>query len=321
MEYSPINSRIWAKLGSCGAYGIAALELAKQYDNIAVLTADVCNYSGLDRFKEQYPQYFYNLGIAEQNMLGVAAGLAKEGFIPFVSTYATFATMRCADQVRVNMGYMKFPIKLIGLTSGLSVGILGATHICIEDIAVMRSIPNIVILSPADCTETVKAILASAKINKPVYIRLTGTMNNPIVYKEDYNYEIGKSIVLKDGKDITILATGSMVANALKAADIIEENNLSVKVIDVHTLKPFDKQILLDNCNSKLIVTVEEHSIFGGLGSIVAENLSAIENTPKHLIIGIADKYEHAGEYSYLIEKYELTPKQIAEKILLKYKG
>lgn len=321
MEYTPMNSRILSKLGSCGAYGMAALELPEISDKIAVLTADVCNYSGLDRFKEQHPDLFYNIGIAEPNMVGIAAGMAKEGLIPFASTYATFASMRCADQVRVNMGYMKLPIKLVGLTSGVSVGILGPTHICIEDLAIMRSIPNIIILSPADCFETVKATIAAAKNNAPVYLRLTGTMNNPPVYKSDYEFEIGKSITLKEGTDITIIATGSMVYNSLKAAEILEENQISTKVIDMHTIKPLDVSAIRVCYNSKLIVTVEEHSILGGLGSAVAEILAQDRDKPQQLIIGINDKYEKAGDYNYLIEQYELKPEQIADKILTTYKG
>ena len=318
MEYSSTNFRIWSRLGSCGAYGIAALELPKFIKNFAVLTADVCNYSGLDRFKEKYPQYFYNVGIAEQNMIGIAAGMAKEGIIPFASTYASFASMRCADQVKVNMGYMNLPIKLIGLTSGLSVGILGPTHICIEDVAVMRSIPNVIVLSPADCTETIKSVFASAIINSPVYIRLTAPMNTPIVYKEDYNFEIGKAVKIKDGKDISIIATGTMVQNSLKVAEILEQRGISVKVINMHTLKPLDKETVIECCNSKLIVTIEEHSIFGGLGSAVAEILTSLKNKPRQLIIGIQDKYEHDGEYKYLIEKYGLSSEQIANRILEK---
>ena len=190
----------------------------------------------------------YNTGIAEQNMIGIAAGFASEGFIPFASTYATFASMRCADQVRVNMGYMKLGVKLIGLTAGLSVGILGATHMSIEDIAVIRSIPNITILSPADCTETIKAILAASENRDPTYIRLTGGMPSPIVYSEDYNFSIGKMITLRDGNDVVVFATGTMVYNSIKASELLEKQGISVKVIDVHTIKPLDKETIIQNC-------------------------------------------------------------------------
>ena len=321
IEYTQLNFKIWSRLGSCGAFGIAVMELASINDNVLALTSDLCTFSGLDRFRETYTDRFYNFGIAEQNMVGVASGLAKEGFIPFATTYATFATMRCADQIKVNMGYMKLGVKLVGLTSGLSVGILGPTHMCIEDLALMRSIPNIVILSPADCTETVKATIAAAEINTPVYFRLTGAMNNPMVYKEDYNFEIGKAITLKEGNNISIIATGTMVYNSLKAAELLEQQGISVKVINMHTIKPIDKKAIEEACNSQLIVTVEEHSRIGGLGSSIAEELAPKKNKPPQLIIGISDEYKHAGEYQHMIEQYGLEPEQILEKILSVYKG
>ena len=303
-------------LGSCGAYGMAMEDLAKENKNIIALSADLCSFSGLTRYAQNFPSQFFNVGIAEQNMVGIASGMAKEGLIPYVNSYAAFLSMRCADQINVNCGYMNLPVKLVGLTSGLSVGILGPTHICTDDIAIMRAIPNVVILSPADCLETVKCVQAAAKINTPVYLRLTGTMGNPIVYKQDYDFEIGKAVTLKDGCDIAIIATGTMVNNSMKAAKILEESGISAKIINVHTIKPMDIETVKSCLNTKLIVTVEEHSIYGGLGGAVAEVLASEENKPKHLIIGISDEYKHAGEYKYLIEQYGLTSEQIAQKIL-----
>lgn len=320
MEYTSANIRLWSRLGSCGALGQAALELPKLNDKVVFLTSDLCYYSGLERFKNEYPDRLYNVGIAEQNMIGVAAGLAKEGFIPFATTYGTFAAMRCADQVRVNMGYMQLGIKLIGLTSGLSVGILGPTHISIEDIAVMRSIPNMIILSPADCTETVKAITAAMQIDSPVYIRLTGTMPNPIVYKEDYDYEIGKMITVKQGEEVIIYATGTMVYQALKASDLLEEKGVFAKVIDVHTIKPLDKETIKENCRAKLIVTVEEHSVYGGLGSAVNDCLAELNLKENVHMLGIRDCYDHAAEYSYLVKKNQLDAEGIASSIINKLK-
>lgn len=313
MEFSKSNIRLWSRLGSCGAYGQAALELAKTDDRVVFTTADLCFYSGLERLKAQFPDKLYNVGIAEQNMIGIASGLASEGFIPYASTYATFAAMRCADQVRVNMGYMQLGVKLVGLTAGLSVGILGATHMSIEDIAVMRSIPNMTILSPADCTETVKAILAASENSNPTYIRLTGGMPNPIVYQEDYDFQIGKSIVLREGKDIVVFATGSMVYNALRAAELLEEDSLSVKVINIHTIKPIDKEAIFQNLNYAHIFTVEEHSVIGGLGSAVAELIS--ERRANLHLMGIKDQYDHAADYNFLIKKNQLDPLGIANTI------
>lgn len=314
--FTSANIRTWSMLGSCGAFGMAALELPEIDDKIVILTADLCTFSGLERFRGKFPDRLYNVGIAEQNMVGVAAGLTKEGFNAFATTYATFASTRSCDPVRVNMGYMGFGIKLVGLTAGLSVGILGATHMSVEDVAIMRSIPNITVISPADCTETVKATLAAAQQDGPVYLRLTGGMNNPVVYKEDYDFQIGKAITLREGDDIAIIASGSMVYQSLEAAKILEKQGLSASVIDMHTIKPLDTAVL-DRAfvRSKLIVTVEEHSVIGGLGGAVAEYKSKQKNTPVQLTIGIEDYFPHAAEYGFLLEECGLTAPQIAQKI------
>lgn len=320
IKVNPINIRIWSKLGSCGALGIAANELAETDEKIVFLTADLCNYSGLERYSKNHPDRFINLGIAEENMIGVSAGMAKRGFRPYCSTYGTFASMRCADQVRVNMGYMGLNIKLIGLTSGLSVGILGATHISCEDLAVFRSIPGITILSPADSFETIKAIIAANSIDGPCYIRLTGPMNNPIVYNEDYNYEIGKAITLKEGNDVGIIATGTMVYNALQVAEKLKADGIECAVIDMHTIKPLDLNAIDSLKKTKLIVSIEEHSIYGGLGGAIAEYISSKQGFPPLQIMGLADKYPHAASYDYLIEKYGLSVDKIYQRIIEKYK-
>ena len=316
MKFSPANIRMWSRLGSCGAFGIAAMELPEIDENTVICTADLCFYSGLERFKNKFPDRLYNTGIAEQNLLGIAGGLAKEGSNVFATTYASFATTRALDQVRVNMGYMQLPIKLVGLTSGLSVGILGATHMSIEDLAIMRAIPNITILSPADCTETVKATLAAAQFSGPVYLRLTGPMNNPTVYKEDYEFQIGRAIRLKEGTDVAIIATGTMVYNSWKAIEILEAQGISCSLIDMHTIKPLDVQAIESVKNHRLIVTVEEHSIIGGLGSAVAECKAGMRSCTPMLMLGIADSYAHAADYQQLIKKYELTSEDIANKIV-----
>lgn len=320
MIFDKMNIRMLSFLGSCGAFGLACEELAKD-KNTVVLTADSCSFGGLIRYAREYPKQYYNVGIAENNMIGIAGGMAKEGLIPFASTYATFIATRCMEQIKVNMGYMNLPIKLVGLASGLSVGILGPTHICLEDIAIMRVIPNVIVLSPADCVESVKAVMWASKVNAPIYLRLSGTMGNPSVYKEDYDFEIGKAITLKEGLDIAIIATGTMVYNSLKAAKILEENNINAKVINMHTIKPLDIEAVKKCYNARLIVTVEEHSKIGGLGSAVAEVLALDKEKPQQLIIGTDDIYQKAGEYGYLLEQYGLKPEQIAEQILNTYKG
>ncbi len=315
LMFTPREIRTWSMLGSCGAFGIAATELPNIDDKCVILTSDLCTFSGLERFKAKYPTKFFNVGIAEQNMIGIAAGMAKEGFIPFATTYASFASSRCMDQVRVNMGYMELGIKLVGLTSGFSVGILGGTHISIEDIAVMRSIPNITVISPADCTETVKAVIASAKKENPIYLRLSGTMNNPIVYKEDYKFEIGKAITLREGEDVVIVATGTMVYNSLKVAELLEEKGISCKVVNMHTIKPLDVDAIHAACDAKLIVTVEEHSIIGGLGGAVAELLSESEIHPPLLRLGIYDEFKHPSTYENMIINSELNIESVFSKI------
>lgn len=306
-DFSPVNIRMWSMLGPCGAFGQAAMALPELDNRAVVLTSDLRTFSGLDRFASKFPDRLYNLGIAEQNMVGVAAGMAKEGFVPFATTYATFASMRCADQVKVNMGYMGLPVKLVGLTAGYSVGALGATHMSLEDIAVMRSLPNITILSPADCTSVVKVTLAAARIAGPVYLRLSGTMNNPIVYRSDLEFEVGKAISLRDGEDVAIIATGSMVHPSLKAADILRGRGVSVAVVDMHTIKPLDVEAIVRLAEKKLIVTVEEHSRIGGLGSAVAEVLAPMRNHAPQLILGTNDQYPHAAGYQKLLTDQGLT--------------
>ena len=316
IAFNPMNVRIWSMLGSCGAFGQAALELPEVDDKIVMLTSDLCVFSGLERFKVKFPDRLYNVGIAEQNMVGVAAGFAKEGFVPFATTYATFASMRCADQVKVNMGYMGLPIKLVGLTAGFAVSALGATHMSLEDLSVMRSIPNVTVLSPADCTATVKAVIAAATCPGPVYLRLSGPMPNPIVYKGDCPFEIGRANTLRDGTDVAIIATGSMVYPSLKAAELLEGDGISAEVIDMHTIQPLDENAIDHALGRKLIVTVEEHSVIGGLSSAVAERLACCSCHPRLMMIGHEGRYPLAGAYTDLIRQDGLDAESIHRKII-----
>ncbi len=316
-QLSKQTSRIFSMLGTCGVFGTAMCDLAEEEPDLAVVTADLCFYSGLERFKTAHPDMLYNVGIAEQNLVGVACGLAKEGFNTYATTYASFAATRALDQVRVGMGYMQLPLKLIGLTSGFSVGILGATHISIEDIAIMRSIPNIIILSPADGFETYKAIMEASRIDRPVYIRLTGTMNNPVVYREDYEFSIGKVVPLKEDGDIAVIATGTMVYQAQKAVELLQNMNINCRLYDMHTIKPADERFIRKlAAEVKAIITVEEHSVRGGLGSVISEVLAQMRHKPPQCMIGAADEYCHAASYEYLLDKYGLTAGQIADKVI-----
>jgi len=211
---------------------------------------------------------------------------------------------------------MKQKICMVGIASGLALGTLGYTHCCIEDVGILRSIPGITIISPADSLETVKALEAAVKSENPSYLRLTGASNNPIVYNKDYKFQIGKSITLKEGKDITIFCSGAMVHKSLEAVKILESKNISVKVVNMHTIKPIDEAAIKEACNSKLIVSVEEHNVIGGLGSAIAEYKSSLAQSPKLLILGIKDTYSAGGDYKFLLEKHRLSPEKIAEDII-----
>jgi len=314
------NIKIWSTIGSRATLGMAALELAKEIENLMVLTCDVSTSAGLDRYKKTYPDKYLDVGIAEQNLIGVAAGLASENFNVITTTFAPFQTMRCCEQIKVNLGYMNQKVCLVGIASGLALGTLGFTHCCIEDIGVLRSIPGLTIISPADSLETVKALEAAVKHNGPTYVRLTGTSNNPIVYTKDYDFKIGQSIKLRDGNDVSIFCTGTMVHASLEAAKILKKEKISCKVINIHTIKPIDKKAIESSCDSNLIVSIEEHNIIGGLGSAVAEHLSKLNKKPKQLFLGIDDIYGKGGEYNFLLEKHGLTPKKIVDEILLNYK-
>lgn len=316
IAFNPMNVRIWSMLGSCGAFGQAALELPEIDDRVVVLTSDLCVFSGLERFKGKFPDRLYNVGIAEQNMVGVAAGFAREGFIPFATTYAAFASMRCADQVKVNMGYMGLPIKLVGLTAGFAVGALGATHMSLEDVSVMRAMPNVTVLSPADCTAAVKAVVAAATCPGPVYLRLSGPMPNPIVYKGECPFEVGKANVLRDGTDVTVIATGSMVYQALRAAELLEGDGVSAEIVDMHTIQPLDENVISRASGRKLVVTVEEHSVVGGLGSAVAEQLARLPRHPRLVRVGHEGRYPLAGSYADLIRQDGLDAEGIRRRVV-----
>ncbi len=320
MEVNEKNIKIWSTIGSRATIGIAALDLAKEIENLMVLTCDVSTSAGLDRFRKTFPEKYLDLGIAEQNMIGVAAGLASEDFNVITTTFAPFQTMRCCEQIKVNLGYMGQKICMVGIASGLSLGTLGFTHCCIEDIGVLRSIPGITIISPADSLETVKALRAAVKSEKPSYLRLTGSSNNPIVYNKDYEFKIGKSIILKEGKDVTIFCNGSMVYQCIEAAKILETKNISCKVVNMHTIKPIDKLAIEEACSSKLIVSVEEHNVVGGLGSAIAEHKSSLKKSPKQLFLGVKDTYTKGGNYKFLQEKHRLISDKIVEDIFLNIK-
>jgi len=316
MEITSKTARQWARLGPRGVYGQAILAIAPEHDNLMVMSADLASSSGLERFRTAHPEKFINAGIAEQNMVGVAAGLAKEGFNVFASSFSPFIAMRASEQIRMNLGYMELNVKAVAIGSGIGMGFLGNSHFGIEDVAVMRSIPNITVVSPADCAEVVKLVKAAANYKGPMYIRLTGSANCPIVYSDDYEFEIGKSITLNEGKDVTLIANGSMVYQSIKAAELLSEQGISASVINMHTIKPLDTeklQYLVEQ--GKPIVTIEEHSKIGGLGSAVSEFLSPLGSGVKHLTIALPDAFIKTGAYDYMLKDQGLDAESVSQKI------
>jgi transketolase len=311
------NARIWSRLGSRGVFGQAVLSIGDIYPELMVLSADLGNSSGLNRFKTAFPEKFINIGIAEQNMIGIAAGLAKEGCNVFATSFAPFIAMRSAEQIRMNLGYMELNVKAVAIGSGVSMAFLGNSHYGLEDAAVMRSIPNITIVCPADCSEIVKTVYAAAQFKGPMYIRLTGAINNPIVYTQDYNFTIGKAVTLRQGSDVAIIANGTMVHESIEAAKLLETQGISVSVINMHTLKPLDTSAIdTAMLSSKLLVTVEEHSVVGGLGSAVAEYTSRLRNRPPQLTLGLPDAFVKAAEYEFMLDRHGLVGFKIAASII-----
>lgn len=317
MDINEKKIKLWSAVGPRATFGLAALEFAKEFEDLMILTCDVSTSAGLDRFKNQFKEKYLDCGIAEQNMIGIASGLVSENFRVITTTFAPFQTMRCNEQIKVNLGYMKKNICMVGIASGLVLGTLGYTHCCIEDIGAIRSIPGLTIISPADSLETVKSIRAVLKAKIPAYVRLTGGSNNPMVYKNDYDFKIGKSIVLKDGNDVVIYCSGASVYRCLEASEILEKKKISTKIVNMHTIKPIDADEIKLNCKkAKLLVTVEEHNIIGGLGSAVSEVMSSLERPPKKLSLGVKDTYGKCGDYNFMIEKHRLSSDKIVEDIL-----
>jgi transketolase len=311
-----LMARTYSRLGQRGSvFGMAVLDAVKRDPKHLVITADLALLSGLDRFGKAYPDHLINVGIAEQNMLGVAAGLAAEGFKPIVTTYATFITLRSCEQIRHYLGYMKLKTMVVGSGAGLIQGFSGNTHYSLEDLSVMRTIPGMTVFSPSDAMQAVKAFEAAQSLQQAVYIRLSGGLGCPIVYKQDYSFEIGRPIVVLEGNDLVIFATGMMVAASLKAAEVLAAQGVKARVVDVHTIKPMPMEILDQLQGVRLAVTVEEHSVIGGLGGSVAEKMSEAGCAVPLLRLGIQDRFSQVGDYEYLLTDNRLQPEQIATDI------
>ncbi len=289
---------------------------------MVVLDADVSTSTKTSEFRKVFPARFFQIGIREQNMIGIAAGMATVGLIPFASTFAVFATKRACDQVSISVAYPRLNVKINGSYGGIPTGKAGATHQSVQDIAIMRSMPNMTVIVPADGVETEKAVFASAEMEGPVYIR-TVRCPVPVIFKEDYHFRIGKAVVLREGDDITLISTGMMTPKAISAAEILSREGINARVIHMPTIKPIDKEAILESAEkTRAIITIENHSIIGGLGGAVAEVLT--ESCPTILKrIGIRDHFGESGDNEAIFSKYGMNTENIVEtaKKLLEGRG
>ena len=297
------------------AYGEALVKLGKVNKDVVVLEADLSKSTMTAYFKKEFPERHINVGIAEADMIGTAAGIATTGKIPFASTFAHFAAGRAFDQVRNSVAYPQLNVKICPTHAGVSLGEDGGSHQSVEDVALMRAIPGMVVLSPADAVETEKMVFAAAEYKGPVYVRL-GRLNIPVLFDENYKFEIGKAATLREGNDVAILATGLMVSEALEAAKLLEEKGIKARVVNVSTIKPLDTETVLKAAKEcKFIVTSEEHSVIGGLGSAVSEYLSEVHpaKVVKH---GIQDVFGQSADGETMLTNYGLRAKDIVETVL-----
>ena len=302
------------KIATRDSYGNTLVELGKEHDNLVVLDADLAGATKTGVFKKEFPERHIDCGIAEGNMAGIAAGLATCGKVPFMSSFAMFAAGRAFEQVRNSIGYPHLNVKIGATHAGISVGEDGATHQCNEDIALMRTIPGMVVINPCDDVEAKAAVRAAYEYEGPVYLRF-GRLATPIINSEDYKFEIGKGVKLKEGTDVTIVATGLMVAASLEAAKNLEADGINAEVINIHTIKPLDEDIIVESAKKTgKVITVEEHSLIGGLGSAVCDCLSA--KYPVSVSkIGVEDVYGHSGPAVELLKEFGLDAEGIYNKI------
>ena len=297
------------------SYGEALLELGKENGNIVVLDADLAGATKTGIFAKEYPDRFFDMGIAEQDMMSTAAGLATCGKIPYASTFAMFAAGRAYDQIRNSICYPKLNVKICATHAGITVGEDGATHQMIEDLSLMRTIPNMTVMTVSDDTQTKWAVKEISQIDGPVYLRLS-RLATPIIYDENYEFKIGKAVQFGEGTDGTIFSTGVTVAESLKAQEILKEKGINVRVIDIHTIKPIDKDIIVKSAQeTNKLISIEDHNIIGGLGSAIAEVLT--ELYPKQFTrMGIPDTFGKSGKAEELMKHFKITAEDIVEKFL-----
>lgn len=307
-----VNIEFENKKATRESYGEALEEIGVEDLKVVVLDADLSGATKTNIFGKKCPERFFNMGIAEQDMVGTAAGLATCDKIPYISSFAVFLAGRAYDQIRASVAYPKLNVKLCATHAGITVGEDGATHQMLEDISLMRTLPNMTVISVSDDTETKWAVRKIKEINGPVYLRLS-RMAIPRIYTEDQEFEIGKGIQIGEGRDATVIATGVTVIEALKAQEELKEKNINIRVIDMHTIKPIDKEIIIKAAQeTEKIITIEDHSVIGGLGSAVMEVLS--ENYPKKVIrLGIQDTFGESGKADLLMKKYGITSENIVK--------
>jgi transketolase len=307
-EVTQQDLRTWSEIGHRDVFGQAILELGRQRPDLVVLTADLASATRVSEYGRLFPERFFNVGVAEQNMIGTAAGLALSGKTAFVTTFASFASMRVCEQIRNDLAYQNVSVKVVGIDTGVATANLGVTHFGWEDIAVLRGIPNLVILSPCDGLSVMKLTRLAAGHGGPVYIRLSGGKPVPAVYAEDREFAIGQCATVREGGDVTLIGTGLMVARALEAAGRLQARGISARVLDMYCLKPLDETAVRRAAEeTSLIVTVEEHSVIGGLGGAVAEVLAERGNSPRLVRLGLGDRFCHIASHPTLLQRHGLT--------------
>lgn len=321
MNFNSTDTKQWSRMGPRAMFGRFMLDIAKKNKKLIILSADLGRSSGLARFKIEFPNQYISIGISEQNLIGVASGLADEGYKVFVTSFAPFLSMRASEQIRMNLGYMKHNVNLVALGSGLSMGFLGNSHFGLEDIAIMRTIPNLNITCPADCSELGKVLNDYAFNDRgPSYIRLTGVPGSVNVYEKNYKYRFGKNITLSKGSDVLILSHGSILGQIKLSLNTLKKSKISAELVNIVSLKPIDESITKLLSKYKKIITFEEHTSVGGLGSIIAEKILKYKINSQLYSFSLPDKFGPTAKYDHLLKYHGLDASGITKKIINLFK-
>ena len=321
MNFNSTDTKQWSRMGPRAMFGRFMLDIAKKNKKLIILSADLGRSSGLARFKIEFPNQYISIGISEQNLIGVASGLADEGYKVFVTSFAPFLSMRASEQIRMNLGYMKHNVNLVALGSGLSMGFLGNSHFGLEDIAIMRTIPNLNITCPADCSELGKVLNDYAFNDRgPSYIRLTGVPGSVYVYEKNYKYRFGKNITLSKGSDVLILSHGSILGQIKLSLNTLKKSKISAELVNIVSLKPIDESIIKLLSKYKKIITFEEHTTVGGLGSIIAEKILKYKINSQLYSFSLPDKFGPTAKYDHLLKYHGLDASGITKKIINLFK-